>query len=63
MIRQYVERSFEEDLKGFLRVLYGGSVKADNAKELFHQSDIDGGLVGGASLEAAGFLKIIQSAL
>ena len=41
-------------------LLYGGSVKASNAAELFAQPDIDGGLVGGASLEADEFLKIAQ---
>jgi triosephosphate isomerase len=41
-------------------LLYGGSVKASNAVELFAQRDIDGGLVGGASLEADEFLKIAQ---
>lgn len=41
-----------------LRILYGGSVKANNAAELFGQSDIDGGLIGGASLVAADFLAI-----
>ncbi|CCK77461.1 Triosephosphate isomerase [Oleispira antarctica RB-8] len=43
-------------------VLYGGSVKADNAKELFAQQDIDGGLVGGASLKAEEFLGICNPA-
>ena len=43
-------------------VLYGGSVKASNAKELFSQPDIDGGLIGGASLIAADFLAIISDA-
>ncbi len=42
-------------------VLYGGSVKADNAKELFSMPDIDGGLVGGASLDAESFLAIYNS--
>lgn len=45
-----------------LRVLYGGSVKADNAEELFAQKDIDGGLVGGASLDAEEFGAIIRAA-
>jgi len=45
-----------------VRVLYGGSVKADNAKGLFAQADIDGALVGGASLDAASFLAIIEAA-
>ena len=44
------------------RVLYGGSVKADNAAQLFAQPDIDGALVGGAALKAADFLAIINAA-
>lgn len=46
-----------------LRILYGGSVKPANAAELFAQSDVDGGLIGGASLAAADFLKICEAAL
>ena len=42
-------------------VLYGGSVKADNAKALFAMADIDGGLIGGASLKAAEFLAIARA--
>ena len=45
-----------------LQILYGGSVKPDNAQELFEQADIDGGLIGGASLDAAGFLAICCAA-
>jgi triosephosphate isomerase (TIM) len=45
-----------------VRILYGGSVKAANAGELFAQPDIDGGLVGGASLVADEFLSIIRAA-
>jgi triosephosphate isomerase len=44
------------------RILYGGSVKADNALELFSQHDVDGGLVGGAALQASDFLEIIKAA-
>lgn len=44
-----------------ISILYGGSVKPDNAKELFLQKDIDGGLIGGASLNAIDFLAIIHS--
>jgi triosephosphate isomerase (TIM) len=44
-----------------LQILYGGSVKPDNAKGLFAMPDIDGGLVGGASLDAKGFLQICHS--
>jgi triosephosphate isomerase len=42
--------------------LYGGSVKPDNAKELFAMPDIDGGLIGGASLKSDDFLAIIHAA-
>jgi triosephosphate isomerase len=45
-----------------LPLLYGGSVKPDNAKELFSQKDIDGGLIGGASLKTDDFLSICQAA-
>lgn len=45
-----------------LPILYGGSVKADNAAALFSQPDVDGGLVGGASLVAADFLAIVNAA-
>ena len=44
-------------------ILYGGSVKADNAADLFAQADIDGGLIGGASLKAANFVAICRGAL
>jgi triosephosphate isomerase len=43
-----------------LRILYGGSVKPDNVAALMSQPDVDGGLVGGASLEAASFAKIVR---
>ncbi len=43
--------------------LYGGSMKADNAGELLAQPDIDGGLVGGASLEAQSFIDLIRAAV
>ncbi|RTZ58736.1 MAG: triose-phosphate isomerase [Gammaproteobacteria bacterium] len=45
-----------------LRILYGGSVKSSNAEELFSRADIDGGLIGGASLDAAEFLAICRAA-
>ena len=45
-----------------LPILYGGSVKPANAAELFAQADIDGGLIGGASLVAANFLAIVRAA-
>ena len=45
-----------------MRLLYGGSVKPDNARELFQQPDIDGGLIGGASLKASDFIAICRAA-
>ena len=45
-----------------MQILYGGSVKADNAAALFAQPDIDGGLIGGASLKAADFVAICRAA-
>ncbi|APE31011.1 triose-phosphate isomerase [Halomonas aestuarii] len=53
---------YDEALADGMRLLYGGSMKADNAAELLAQPDIDGGLVGGASLKVDDFLAICQSA-
>ncbi|MEN8721056.1 MAG: triose-phosphate isomerase [Oceanococcaceae bacterium] len=49
-------------IAGSLRILYGGSVKPANAAELFAQADIDGGLIGGAALDAESFLAIVAAA-
>jgi triosephosphate isomerase len=46
-----------------VRILYGGSVKAGNAAALLEGSDVDGALVGGASLDAAGFASIVKAAM
>lgn len=54
--------AFNERAARDLQILYGGSVKADNAQALFSQPDIDGGLIGGASLDAASFIAICNSA-
>jgi triosephosphate isomerase len=51
------------DLAGETRILYGGSIKPDNARALFMQADIDGGLIGGASLKANDFIKICHHAM
>lgn len=61
MIRELV-RGQDAIIADSLRILYGGSVKGSNAKELLDQEDIDGGLVGGASLDAADFLAIYRAA-
>lgn len=60
-IRDY-QASYDRELADGLRLLYGGSMNAGNAAELLAQPDIDGGLVGGASLKVDDFLAICQSA-
>lgn len=62
MIRQVIAELFDQDVSEQIRVLYGGSVKPENASQLFHQDNIDGGLVGGASLDPASFGRIVMSA-
>ncbi|MBX3097021.1 MAG: triose-phosphate isomerase [Fimbriimonadaceae bacterium] len=61
-IREKIGEHADAESAEDLRVLYGGSVKPNNARELFAQSDIDGGLVGGASLDGPGFVHIIRAA-
>jgi len=60
-IRETVEAVFGKDAAGEVTIQYGGSVNAANAKELFEKEDIDGGLVGGASLKANDFSIIVNS--
>lgn len=62
VIRTSLATLFGEEGALAIQVLYGGSVKPDNALEFFQQPDIDGALVGGASLKAQEFIKIAQSA-
>ena len=62
VIRPALAELFGESVSQLIRILYGGSVKGNNAAEFFHQSEIDGALVGGASLKAAEFLLIAQAA-
>ncbi|WP_153557950.1 triose-phosphate isomerase [Roseimaritima sediminicola] len=61
-IRKLLAEDFGEDVAGQIRLQYGGSVKPANAKELLGQENIDGALVGGASLKAEDFLQIIAAA-
>ena len=61
-IRRQVAASHGAGPAEAVRILYGGSVKPENAKELMAQADVDGALVGGASLKADVFLKIVHSA-
>ena len=62
-IRGLLEEMYGKELAEHVRILYGGSVKPGNAAELMSQKDVDGVLVGGASLKAADFNGIIQGAL
>jgi triosephosphate isomerase len=61
-IRNVLKSMSDEHVAQSVRIQYGGSVKASNAKELFHMPDIDGGLIGGASLEPRSFIEIVQGA-
>jgi triosephosphate isomerase len=60
-IRSELAQKYGKDVADNISILYGGSVKANNAKEIFSQPDVDGGLVGGASLIADEFVTIINS--
>jgi triosephosphate isomerase len=60
-IRALIKKKFSSSIADQISILYGGSCKADNAKELFSMVDVDGGLIGGASLDADSFSAIINS--
>ncbi len=60
-IRKMVNENYESSISDQLSILYGGSCKPSNAKELFSQEDIDGGLIGGAALKADDFIEIAKS--
>jgi triosephosphate isomerase (TIM) len=60
-LRSVIAEQYGEAVANEIPILYGGSVKANNAKELFSCPDVDGGLVGGASLVAADFIEIIKA--
>ena len=60
-IRQIIAGKFGEDIANDTSILYGGSCNAENAKELFANPDVDGGLIGGASLGVAKFMPIIEA--
>lgn len=62
MIRPALAQVFGESMSQKIRIQYGGSVTAKNAAELFAMSDIDGALVGGASLKSEDFVQIVQAA-
>ncbi len=61
-LRGWLSENVSSAVSAGVRIIYGGSVKADNSDELSRQPDIDGFLVGGASLKAAEFARIVASA-
>ena len=62
LIRATIRDLYDDAIAGTTRIQYGGSVKPNNAADLFTQPDIDGGLIGGASLKAADFTAIVKAA-
>ena len=61
-IRDLLQELGGEDFAGAVRILYGGSVKPDNVAEIMSQEDVDGALVGGASLEVESFMQLVEAA-
>lgn len=60
-IRETIADAFNQQIADEVSILYGGSVKPANASEIFGQTDVDGGLIGGASLKAEDFLAIVNA--
>ena len=60
-IRKIIASQYNKEVADSISILYGGSVKGNNAKEIFGEKDVDGGLVGGSSLIATEFSQIIKS--
>ena len=60
-IRETVRQHYQSNIAEDVSILYGGSVKPDNAKEIFSKPDVDGGLIGGAALKASDFAAIVSS--
>ncbi len=61
-IRDLLRKLYNQEVASYLRIQYGGSVKPDNIAELMKEPDVDGALVGGASLQAASFSEIVKKA-
>lgn len=59
-VHAFIRQLLPKDVAGGIRILYGGSVKPENVKELMAQPDIDGGLVGGASLKVDSYVKLVK---
>ena len=59
-VRKTISELYSEEVSEEVRILYGGSVKPANVEELMNKSDIDGALVGGASLQADSFVQLVN---
>jgi len=62
-IRDFAERSYDKETASRIRIQYGGSVKPENIAQLMSQEDVDGALVGGASLDVHSFTEIVENAV
>ncbi len=62
-IRTFIVEKFSQGVANTIRILYGGSVKPANIKELLNEKDVDGALVGGASLEVSSFVDIVKNSI
>ena len=62
-IRNFIEKHFEKETSTKIRIQYGGSVKPDNIAKLMAEEDIDGALVGGASLDVNTFVQIVENSI
>ena len=62
LIRETIEKLFNQDVSEAVRIQYGGSVKPENVKEYMSEPHIDGALVGGASLEVESFISLLEGA-
>ncbi len=60
-VREKIAKAYSKSVAEEVSIIYGGSVKPDNAAEIFEQPDVDGGLIGGASLKIKDFMQIINS--
>jgi len=60
-VRNYISEKFSREIANSVSILYGGSVKPSNAVEIFNKKDVDGGLIGGAALNANDFIEIIKA--
>ncbi|MEO6346347.1 MAG: triose-phosphate isomerase, partial [Aquaticitalea sp.] len=60
-IRKTLADKYGQEVANGVSILYGGSVKPNNAKEIFSKNDVDGGLIGGASLNAEDFFAIVNA--